>query len=372
MAQSERTKPAGDRAGDSVPLPRDLDAVTATWLSEALDVVYPGTEVADRTLSNVRQGSNTTARVALTYGGNDAGLPATMWVKGTWTGRGYGGLMPEARFYQEIAPRLSVNRPATYYTGVDPSGSGSAALLLEDLSIRNVRFGAAGDSVTPDQVADLLDMLAELHALDWCQPSLHDSDWLQPRFRHDDPTKDEGIFGSFQPGWWDRQIVRPRAASVPEVLRDRLVVKQALINLYAAEDASGSPECLVHGDMHLGNTFFETDGRPGILDWPCGVGHWGHDVTYGIISWLSVEARRGHDRDLFAHYLDRLVAHGGPSLDRDSAWLEWRQHIIHGFMWVMCSPRQQPEELIIDQTARFAAAAVDHDMLGALGVRPRG
>jgi hypothetical protein len=359
---------ANERAGDAVNLPDGLHGVTADWLNRALGVRYSNVDVGDVAVSQVRQGSNTTARLALTYRTNGAGLPATMWVKGTWTGRGYGGLMPEARFYQEVAPRLSVHRPAVYYAGVDPAGSGHAALLLEDLSVRAVRFGVAGDSVTPDQVANLLDMLAELHALDWGSPSLRDSDWLAPRFRHDDPSRDEGIFGSFQPGWWDRQIVRPRAASVPEVLRNRLVVKQALINLYAAEDEPGSPEVLVHGDMHLGNTFFETDGRPGILDWPCGVGHWGHDVTYGIISWLSIEARRAHDRSLFDHYLERVVAHGGPALDRDHAWLQWRQHIIHGFMWVMCSPRQQPEDLIVDQTARFCAAAVDHDMLGALGV----
>jgi hypothetical protein len=275
--------------------------------------------------------------------------------------------VPETRFYQEVAPRLSVNRPDVFFAGVTLPDR--AALLLEDLTVRGVRFGTASDSATVDQVAALLDMLAELHALEWGSERLARSDWITPRFRADDPDKEEGIFGSFRADWWDRQIARPRAVDVPKALRDRLRVKRALAQLYRFESLPGSPSCLVHGDMHLGNTFFEPDGRPGILDWPCGVGHWAHDVTYGIVSWLDIDVRRSSDHALFEHYLDRLVSNGGPELDPDEAWLDWRRHLIHGFMWVMCSPRQQPEELITQQTSRFAAAATDHDMLGALDVK---
>jgi aminoglycoside phosphotransferase (APT) family kinase protein len=340
--------------------------VTPDWVTAALRAWHPAVEVTSVSVSHLRQGSNTTARLELTYSGQ-SGLPATMWVKGTWTGRNTGGLVPETRFYQEVAPRLSVNRPEVFFAGVTLPDR--ATLLLEDLTVRGVRFGTASDSAGVDQVAALLDMLAELHALDWGRDSLMRSDWLAPRFRADDPESEEGIFGSFRESWWDKQIARPRAADVPEPLRDRLVVKRALAQLYRFEAEPDSPVCLVHGDMHLGNTFFETDGRPGILDWPCGVGHWAHDITYGIVSWLDTETRRAHDRELFEHYLARLEAHGGPRLERDAAWLDWRRHLIHGFMWVMCSPRQQPEDLITQQTSRFAAAAQDHDMLAALDVK---
>jgi len=112
--------------------------------------------------------------------------------------------------------------------------------------------------------------------------------------------------------------------------------------------------------------FFDLDGRPGIYDWGGSIGRWGHDLNYAVIGSLEIEDRRRHERAVLRHYLERLEAHGGPAITWDDAWLSWRRQTIHGFMWVMCSPRQQPEDLITLQTERFSSAAVDHDMLGAL------
>ena len=61
--------------------------------------------------------------------------------------------------------------------------------------------------------------------------------------------------------------------------------------------------------------------------------------------------------------LDRLAANGGPAIGWDDPWLSWRRQ--------MCSPRQQPEDLIALQTGRFGSAAEDHEMLDALEVAAR-
>jgi aminoglycoside phosphotransferase (APT) family kinase protein len=127
-----------------------------------------------------------------------------------------------------------------------------------------------------------------------------------------------------------------------------------------------SPACLVHGDSHLGNLFVDGDGRPGLYDWIGCIGRWGHDVNYAIVGCLDVADGRRHAEAILDHYPERLASAGGPKLDRDRAWLSWRRQTIHGLLYMMCSPRQQPEAPIAQQTVRFAAAADDHDLLAIL------
>jgi hypothetical protein len=112
--------------------------------------------------------------------------------------------------------------------------------------------------------------------------------------------------------------------------------------------------------------YLSRDGRPGLYDWVGVVGRWAHDVNYAVVGVLPVDVRREAEQDILRHYLSTVEALGGVAPSWGDAWLSWRRQSIHGFLWVMCSPRQQPEDLIALQTARFTAAAIDHDMLGAL------
>src|SRR5205814_1370867 len=110
------------REGDVVAPPGDLEGLTASWLTSALRVAHPGVEVTSLTVANVRQGSNTTARLLVGYDreGHRAGLPATLYVKGAWTGRSVGGTFNEARFYQEVAPLLpGLNIPKCLFASAD-------------------------------------------------------------------------------------------------------------------------------------------------------------------------------------------------------------------------------------------------------------
>src|SRR3546814_13848963 len=53
------------------------------------------------------------------------------------------------------------------------------------------------------------------------------------------------------------------------------------------------PQCFSHGDAHLGNMFFEIDGRPGFLDWQAWqAGPYMPDVAYSIIGNLKAEDSR--------------------------------------------------------------------------------
>jgi aminoglycoside phosphotransferase (APT) family kinase protein len=128
---------------------------------------------------------------------------------------------------------------------------------------------------------------------------------------------------------------------------------------------SERPVCFVHGDAHIGNTFAIPDQEVGFLDWQSSFhGVWAHDVTYFIVTALTVEDRRRSERDLLEEYVAQM--HGlGVSLDRDEAWREYRHHVFYACSWSMCLPEWQPEETICLVTERAIAAAADLDSLNA-------
>jgi hypothetical protein len=359
--------------GDAVAPAATLEDVTASWLTEALQLRHPGVEVTSVHVGQTRVGTNATARILLNYtrAGHEAGLPATMYVKGGWDGRAVNGVVNEARFYQHLAPHLpGVNLPATYFVSVDDT-SGSAVIVMEDLYARNAILCGPEESLDPDQAFDVAGQLAELHGFWFDSPELEAADWLHrgsmvADLDADSFEQETGIYGSFKEWWWEKRIVGDHAADLPAPLKDRLLVKQATANLHRLE--RGEAQCVVHGDPHLGNMFVDAAGRPGIYDWGANPGSWAHDLNYAIVGSLSVADRRAHERDILDHYLARLAEVGAKAPSRDDAWLSWRRQTLHGFLWVMCSPRQQPEELIALQTQRFGTAAEDHDMLEALEV----
>lgn len=355
------------------PAPASIDDLTPDWLTSALRVQHPGVTVTGVTATSVRQGSCTTARLVLEYdrAGHRAGLPPTLFAKGDWTGRRSGPTFNEARFYSELAPQLpGVNLPRCLYSSADEREQ-TGVLLLEDLTARNAILTGAGDAFTPAQARDLAGQLAELHALWFDQSAQAEHPWLRPTGTVVMPTpqdhdEETGIYGTFKQWWWEKRIASGHCDVVPEQLRDRRAVKQAFANLFRLE--ADTPVCLVHGDPHLGNLFLDREGRPGLYDWIGCLGRWAHDVNYAVVGSLAVEHRRQHEEAILDHYLERLANAGGPQLDRDRAWLSWRRQTIHGLLYMMCSPKQQPEALIAQQTVRFAAAAEDYELLAVLDV----
>jgi hypothetical protein len=364
------------RAGDAVAPLHSIDELTAEWMTEALRLEFPSVEVTSIHLGPLRHGSESTVRVLLGYNraGHENRLPATMYVKGQWTSHALIGILgestheKEARFYQDVAPLLpEVNVPKCYFASVDTDHR--STIVMEDLLARNVILGAAGTTVSPATAYQLAEQFARLHALWFDAPELSNIDWLsRSSSRGFDveqmAAEENGIFGSFNTTWWERRTTLPHCEFLPAELLDREVVKQALINKYRLEGAL--PHCLIHGDPHLGNMFFDLDGRPGLYDWSPSVGRWGDDLNYAIVGSLGIEDRREHEQPILGHYLEHLALNGGPVIPWDEAWLAWRRQTIHGFMYMLCSPRQQPEDLIAVQTLRFGWDAIDNDMLDAL------
>jgi hypothetical protein len=350
---------------DQIRLPIALEEITAEWVTAALALRTPGVEVRSLHRGTVIHGSATKVRLLLDYNqaGHAAGLPPTLFLKGGFEEHGLvstAGYAGEVMFYREIAPQLPVNLPGCYFAGIDEK-SGQAILLLEDLLARNASFGRATESISADTAAATLGLLARLHALWW------QNDVKLPALRFADgaAAADGLVQGLLSAEHWEKSLAGPQAASVPEALRDRSRMIQLVRNLWDGD--TKPPHCLLHGDAHLGNMFFERDGSPGFLDWQTTQrGAWAHEYTYFLVGALSIEDRRAHERPLLEHYLAELKRHGVDAPPFDEAWLAYRKHTAHGVLWVVCPLEMQPLDIIEANVTRFTTAMTDLDAVSAL------
>jgi hypothetical protein len=350
------------------PLPKTPEEITADWLTGVLAQRYPGTRVTAVVIGTIVRGSGTKIRVMLDY--NEAGhahaLPTTVWIKTLMEDHGLArhANLDESLFYRDIEPRFKIgnliNIPKCYFAGVDDTGH--ALMILEDLLARNASFGHALKPVSHESVRAGLDMFARLHAKFWGSSELGDLEWI----KNGGALASDGMFETmFAPAHWDRCLELPRAQYLTPPMRDRSTMLTALKSMQAA--GTKLPQTLLHGDPHVGNTFYERDGRPGLLDWQTSmIGPWVHDVTYFTVGSLSVDDRRAHLFDLIAHYLERLSAYGAPAPRFDDAVLTVRRQLMHGCCWLICPPEMQAESVISTCSERFVTAATDLDMLGSL------
>jgi aminoglycoside phosphotransferase (APT) family kinase protein len=351
----------------AVALPGALDDLTRDWLSSALSRAFPDVIVTTLDIHPSIIGTGTKVPVTVSYNdaGRDAGLPERLVLKGTFGGHEFSEILlnlqlREARFYRDVAPTLAINLPRCYFADLDEERQRSV-VILEDMRERGVVFGAMQEPVDPGIVADLLGQLAALHAATWESPR-----------RTPFGTWPDWIPGLLQEGYWTREawaacLEQPYAAPVPAGIHDFDDLVRALTAMWDANRAS--PQCLVHGDPHLGNTFRDVAGRPGLLDWQMSMGGpYATDFSELLLSALTPEDRRANERDLLHHYLDALTIAGTAAPSFDEAWLSYRQNSLYPVMWVTIPDVMQTTEVTALATERASAAAKDLDALGSLGL----
>ncbi|SCW61193.1 Phosphotransferase enzyme family protein [Sphingobium faniae] len=358
----------------SIWLPLAPQDVTAQWLGEALARRFPGTRVERLDIGEILWGTGTKMMVSVAY--NDAGrahgLPEALCIKA--------GLaehrelvkfcyQTEARFFAELAPRLTLGLPHVLYAAANAD---QGMVVMEDLRPTGAHICRVQQPLTRDQAAAFLDDLASLHARWWDSPALADDGELGWLMRHD-PLPDEawGDFGrgQLQPESWAHYMGLPRSLGIPAICRDRETIHAALQDLRRVGEQG--PRCVVHGDAHLGNMYLTREGKPGFLDWQTTRrGHWAHDVAYFYISALDPLDRRAWEKELIAGYLAALTRHGVATPPSEGeAWRAIRAHIVYGLFYWMVNPVEwQAEENNAATAPRFGWAAVDHEAppVGAL------
>jgi Phosphotransferase enzyme family len=219
----------------------------------------------------------------------------------------------EVNAYLQLGDELPVNMPQCVGGYHDPV-AGTFALLLEDLRGDGALFQSVQTPMTVTQVESLLDGLARLHGAYWGSTRFdEDLAWVLPHTSgpiYDMFTDPNLIPALVTYEVATQQFKRELVESVGETA-DSLCAKVEIVRHHQASLA----QTLLHGDCHVGNTYRSTDGRSGLLDWQLlARGYCMHDVTYLLITGLSVADRRQHERHLIGYYRDRLTESGAPGI----------------------------------------------------------
>jgi len=353
---------------EALPLPLKPEDITALWLTAALRQTLPGIRVRQAEIVDIMFGTSTKIRVRLRAEGAGAEqLGETIIVKG-----GFEAHSPsmaamyanEARFYADIQPLIPMPSPLCHFAGSDP-GSHQSIVIMEDLRRSGVIFCDALHPQSFGQIARRIEVMAAYHAATWNSPYFEQGGrWADIQSRFD--------------GWgldymrrylvaevWDHYMALPRGAAASARLQDRDWMERALGQIGALQH--GQPRCLIHGDTHLGNLYIREDGTPGFFDAQVARTAWHHEVSYHIICAADLADRKHWERDLLALYLKALEREGGPRLDPADAWLDYRRSICWGlFIFLTNEVRFQTEAINTAYAARFAQAAIDHDLRGLL------
>jgi hypothetical protein len=375
-AGGESDRPYPSRAGH---LPDDFAEVTPAWLTGLLARRYPGLVVHEMEVVEVV--SSHTTKVRLRLDCNEvaaaAGIPEHVCLKSNWSGMRTGDICErEARFYHLALGALGALDgpvPGSYFADWDADGGGRGLVVMEDLTESGGAFGHSADHLGVDGVAAGLESLAVLHGALWASPQLRQMAWL-PRSM-DTPLDDDMVLQ-----FWNYirlNLANPEyRAVIPQWVYDtpELMVHQ-LDELAAYERARTAPTGLVHGDAHQGNSFLRDGGDRVWLDWQLArQGSPWRDVSYFVVGGLTVDERRGADRDLVEHHRQLLVATGAEGVpDRDEAWQEFIRWPAYGTQAWLGNYNPWGHQSGLEMVGRTFTALDDYDTVALLtaGKRPR-
>ena len=357
-------------------LPRRLDDLDAQWLTALLANRYPGIEVRDLEIVEVKSSHTTKVRLRLDLNeiGRNAGIPEHVCIKPNWSGMHTGEICErEARFYHLLRDGLEFPVPNAYYADWDDDGKGNGIVVMEDLALSPGAFGLSDDHLGVDAVATGLETLARVHGEMWADPRLLTWDWLAQNMSTDNDTEQVVQYWNYI---WFNLTDPDYEAVVPKwVYETPEFMNHALDELSAYERELPGPRCLVHGDAHQGNSFLRADGQRVWVDWQLvRKGSPMRDVEYFVVSSLTVEERRSADRDLVEHYRQALIATGAdPVLSREEAWQQFMRWPAYGSQAWLGNINIWGQSSGAEMVNRHFAASEDYDTVGLLtkGRAPR-
>jgi len=341
-------------------VPRRWSDLDPAWMSVALSRRYPGIVIQDLEVGGVQEGTNATARVALSLVGSDG--PASVFVKRP--GRplhrmallALGALSTEARL-AEAGVSFPLEHPAFLAGSVDWRRA-ACVVVSEDVVAAG---GTPCDARTPlcvDAVRSGLQGLAALHASYWERP-------MPPTLGYLGHWRLGPVLGAISVVslWRGLRLATERLEGEWRLPRDTRAGTLSRQFRRSAEIAASGPCTVLHGDPHPGNAYTAADGRTGFLDWQLArLGHWSHDVGYFLVSALGVEERRRYERDLLAFYLDALGHAGVRPPSPVSAWDRYRGTPAFGlatWLHTLSFGSLQSADVCMATIRRFAAAYED-------------
>jgi hypothetical protein len=346
-------------------IPAKWEQVTPEWMTAAIASRHPDARVDTVTLVTQDDGSNRRARFHLSYSAGRG--PESVFLKAHAPGHRIahlrnGNLFNEARLFAASVP-LACDHPLVYKSIVDVLRL-DFLLVMEDLIRRGADPRDATCPMSVEQVAHAMRGLARLHSQYWGFSARS-----HPRLRFVKtwkPTK------GWQVGLKARiPVGLQRAAQQlpPEVTKFNAAELVSFWTHYVASLTRG-PMTLLHGDAHIGNTYVLPDGDVGFLDWQVvRRGEWSQDVGYFLISALTEQDRRAHDKSLVEEYRRTLEVPAGERPSAHTAWERYRATPAYGLaIWLstLGTEGYQSREVSTALSQRFASAFLELDTLSVL------
>lgn len=349
-------------------IPLNVEELTTSWLNQVFVDQGRASGVSASRVERIIWGTATKVLMHVEYKDPGIARPTQdICVKGAFDEkiRNYFDIgsifVAEAAFYRDVAPQLSILLPECLYAQEDGA---YGVIVLENLAARGVTFGNLCEALRAERAAMVLHLLAGLHGTTWgWRPG------TLPWLCFGSPAARSSTLAMMAKDKFEALSQRPHVAPfIGASYCDQERLLAALSILWKRDDSSASV-VLSHGDAHLGQLYFETDGTPGLLDWQ-GIGLMPclKDVAYFIGGALSIADRRHHERDLLEIYLRALQRCGGPRISLQDAWDEYRAHMLQGIIWTVVPEQMQPVENLAAMNERYLVAMRDLDSLGALGL----
>jgi aminoglycoside phosphotransferase (APT) family kinase protein len=152
-----------------------------------------------------------------------------------------------------------------------------------------------------------------------------------------------------------------------------LTGEQLFIDIWACYIATltTSPQTLLHGDPHIGNTYVLPDDDVGFLDWQMvRRGNWSLDVGYFVQGALTIEERRRSERELLDEYRAALTLPADEMPSQEDVLLRYRASVAHGLaIWMATlsgGDAWQSPDVFRALAQRYAAAFIDLDSRAAI------
>jgi hypothetical protein len=345
-------------------IPQGWEAITAEWMTAALARHFPGTAVDRVTVALRDDGTNRRARLKLSYSAGSG--PATVFAKAVDPEHAdlvalTSGLYHEPRlFMSEVV--LPLDHP-TVYTAIIDEDRRDFLMIMEDVVARGADPRDSTRPMSIDQAASGVRGLARMHSEFWGDRVTRNSalGWVEPFV----------AFAGLE--YAPLHIAHERLGdTVPaEILA--LSGTELFVDIWAryVGTLTTSPQTLLHGDPHIGNTYVLPDDGVGFLDWQMvRRGNWSLDLGYFLQGALTIEDRRRGERDLLEEYRAALRLPADEMPTADEVWLRYRASVAHGLaIWMATlsgGDAWQRADICLAFAQRYAAAFIDLDTRAAL------
>ena len=238
-------------------------------------------------------------------------------------------------------------------------------MIMEDVVARGAEPRDSTRPMTVDQVASGVRGLARMHSRYWGERLTSDPSlaWVEPFV----------AFAGLE--YAPLHIAHERLGETVAAEILALSGTELFVDIWARYigTLTTSPQTLLHGDPHIGNTYVLPDDEVGFLDWQMvRRGNWSLDLGYFLQGALTIEDRRQSERQLLEEY------RGGGALElpademptAEEVWLRYRASVAHGLaIWMATlsgGDAWQRPDICLAFAQRYSAAFMDLDTRAAL------